>query len=95
MVYQGICLTNYFIVIHQVSQNFLFISQTCDKAQSYIGKTKIHLVVWIQEHLSGKSGRSAIHVDISSCKDCHSCLSASLISQANTDLEAKERKLYM
>ena len=41
-----------------------------DKTQSYIGKTKRHLVTRVQEHLSGKS---AIGKHTSSCKDCHSC----------------------
>ena len=50
---------------------------SCDKTQSYIGKIKRHLAV--REHLSGISGKSAIHEHISSCKDCHSC---SIISQA-------------
>ena len=42
---------------------------SCDKTQFYIGKTKRHLTVRVQEHLSGKS---AIHEHISSSKDCHS-----------------------
>ena len=44
-----------------------------DKTQSYIGKTKRHLAVRVQEHLSGKSGKSVIHEHISLCMDCHSC----------------------
>ena len=32
----------------------------CDKNQSYIGKTKKHLSVSVQEHLFLKSGKSAI-----------------------------------
>ena len=45
----------------------------------------------VQEHLSGKSGKSAIHDHISSCKDCHSCSISNFytLSQANTDFEAK------
>ena len=56
--------------------------------QSYIGKTKRHLAVRVQEHLSGKS---AIHDHISSCKDCHSysISNCCTISQDNTDFEAK------
>ena len=34
---------------------------SCDKTQSCIGKTKRHLAVRFQEHLSGKSGKSAVH----------------------------------
>ena len=45
----------------------------CDKTLSYIGKTKRDLTMRVQEHLSGKSGTSAIHEHISSCKGCHSC----------------------
>ena len=33
---------------------------SCEKTQSYIGKTKRHLAVRVQEHLSVKSGKSAI-----------------------------------
>ena len=55
---------------------------------SNIGKSKRHLSVRVQEHLSGKS---AIHEHISSCKDCHSCYISNIyiISQANTDFEAE------
>ena len=61
---------------------------SCDMTQSYIGKTKRHLAVRVQQHLSGKS---AIHDHISSCKGCHSCSISNYytISQANTDFEAK------
>ena len=34
---------------------------SCDKTQPYIGKTERHLVARVQEHLSGKSGKPAIH----------------------------------
>ena len=71
---------------------------SCDKTQSYIGKTKRHLAVKVQEHLSGKSGISAIHVHIGSCKGCHS-YSISIfytISQANTVFEAEIKEaLYI
>ena len=43
---------------------------SCDKTQSYIGRTKRHLAVRFHEHLSEKSGKCAIHEHISSCKDC-------------------------
>ena len=67
----------------------------CDKTQSYIGKTKRHLAVKVQKHLSGKS---AIHEHISSCKDCHSYSISDFytIYQANTDFEAKIKEaLYI
>ena len=64
---------------------------SCDKIQSYIGKTKRHFAERVQEHLSGKSGKSTIHEHISSCKNCHSCsiINFYTLTQANTDLEAK------
>ena len=37
----------------------------CDKAQSYIGKTRRHLGLRVQERLSGKSGISAIYEHVS------------------------------
>ena len=46
---------------------------SCDKTQYYIGKIKRHMVVKVQERFSGKSGKSAIHEHINSCKGCHSC----------------------
>ena len=54
---------------------------SCDKIQIYMR---------VQEHLSGKSRKSAIHEHISSCKDCHSCSINSfyILSQANTDFDA-------
>ena len=57
--------------------------------QSYIGKAKRHLAVKVEEHLSGKSRKSAIHEHISSCKDCNSCSISNFytISQANTDFD--------
>ena len=60
---------------------------SCDKIQSYIGMTRRHLALWVQEHLSGKS---AIHEHISSCKDCHSYSINNVytISQADTDFGA-------
>ena len=67
----------------------------CDKTQFYIGKTKRHLAMRVQEHLSGKS---AIPEYISSSKDCHSCSISNfcIISQANTDFEAKiKESLYI
>ena len=42
---------------------------SCDETQSYIGKKKKHLAVRVEEHISGKSGISAIHEHISSCKE--------------------------
>ena len=62
---------------------------SCDMTQSYIGRAKRHLAVRVQVHLSGKSGRSAIHAHISSCKGCHSCSISNIytLAQANTDLE--------
>ena len=52
---------------------------------------KRHLAVRVQEHLSGKSGKSAIHEHISSCKGCHSCSISNFytLAQANTDFETK------
>ena len=67
----------------------------CDKTQSYIGKTRRHLVVRVQEHLSGKS---AIREHISSCKDRHSCSIGNFCikSQVNTDFEAEIKEgLYI
>ena len=59
-------------------------------------KTKRHLAMRVQEHLSGKSGKPAIHEHTSSCKDCHPCSISNfyIISQANTDFEAKKEDLY-
>ena len=61
---------------------------SCDKTQSYIDKTKRHLALWVQEHLSGKS---AIHEHVSSCKDCHSYSINNFytLSQANIDFVKK------
>ena len=45
----------------------------------------------VREHLSGKSGISAINEHISSCKDCHSYSISNFntLAQANTDFEVK------
>ena len=69
-----------------------------DKSQSYIGKTKRHLVVRVQGHLSGQSGKSSVHEHITSCKDCHSCSIRNIhtLAHANTDFEAKiKERLYV
>ena len=71
---------------------------TSDKTQSYVGKTKRPLSVRLQEHLPGKSEKSAIRDHISSCKDSHSCSISNCyaISQANPDFEAKIKEaLYI
>ena len=71
---------------------------SCDKIQSYIGRTKTHLAMRVQEHLSGKSGKSSIHEHISSCKDRHSSSISNFytLAKANTDFEAKIKEaLYM
>ena len=68
---------------------------SCDKTQSYIGEIKRHVVVRVQEHLSGKS---AIREHISSCKGCHSYSISNIqnVSQANTDFEAEIKEaLYI
>ena len=59
---------------------------SCDKTQSYIGRTKRHLAVRVQEHLSVKLGKSTIHENISSYADCHSCSNSNYYAyaQANT-----------
>ena len=64
---------------------------SCDKTQSYIGKTEGHLAMRVQEHLSGRAGKSSIHEHISSCKVCHSCSISNFhtLALANTDFEAK------
>ena len=57
-----------------------------------------HLAVRAQEHFSRKSGRSAIHEHISSCKDCHSYSISNFyaLAQANTDISAKVKEaLYV
>ena len=41
---------------------------SCDKNQTYIGKTKRHLATWVREHFSGYS---AIFEHISSCITCN------------------------
>ena len=67
----------------------------CDKIQSYIGRTKRHLAVKVQEHLPGKS---VIHEHISSCKDCQSFSISNfyIISQVNSDFEAEIKEaLYI
>ena len=64
----------------------------------YIGKTKRHLVIRVQKHLSWKLGKTAIHEHISSCKDCHSCSISNFhtLAQANTEFEAKIKEaLYI
>ena len=67
----------------------LLIQEILNKTQSYVGKTERHLAVRVQEHLSGKSGKCAIHEHISSCKDCHSCSISNFYTSAhaNTDFE--------
>ena len=70
------------------------LKRSCDKTQSYIGKTKRHLAVRVQENHSGTSGKSAIHGHISSCKDCHSCSISNFytLAQAKMDFEAKTKE---
>ena len=79
--------------------NFVcYLKGSCDNTQSYIGMTKRHLAIKFQEHLSEKSGKSAIHDHISSCKDCHSCSIGKfyIMSQGNTDFDAKIKEaLYI
>ena len=62
----------------------------CDKTQSYIAKTKRHLAMRVQEHLSGTSGTSAIHQNISSCKDCHSCSISNFFTLAQADVDFED-----
>ena len=64
---------------------------SCDKTQSYIVKTKRHLAMRVQEHLSGKLRKPAVHEHISSCMDCNSCFinNFKALTQANTDFEAE------
>ena len=71
---------------------------SCDQTQSYISRTKRHLAMRIQEHLSVKSEKSAIQEHIRSCKDCHTCSISNFyaLAQANTDYEAKIKEaLYV
>ena len=55
---------------------------------------KKKMAVRVEEHLSGKSGKFAIHEHVSSCKDCHSCYINNIytLAQANTDFEAKVKR---
>ena len=52
---------------------------SCDRTNFYIGRTKIHLAVRVQEHLSGKSGNSAIHEHVSHARTVTLALSATFI----------------
>ena len=72
-----------------------YLKGSCDKIQSCIGKTKRHLAMRVEEHLSVKS---AIHEYFCSCRDCHSCSIRNFytLAQANTDFEVKMKEaLYM
>ena len=44
--------------------------ESCDEIQCYIGKTKRHLALWVDEHLSEKS---AVHEYYGLFKDSLSC----------------------
>ena len=71
---------------------------SCDKIHCYIGESKRHLAVRIQEHHSVKSGKPTIHENVSSCKGCHSCSISNFyyLAQANTDFEGKIKEdLYI
>ena len=56
--------------------------------------TKRQLAMRVQEHLSGNSGKSAIHEHFCSCRDCHSCSIRNFytLAQANTDFEVKMKE---
>ena len=45
----------------------------------------------VQEHLSGTSGESAIHQNISSCKDCHSCSISNFFTLAQADVDFEDK----
>ena len=54
--------------------------------------------IQVQYHISDKSGKSAIHDRINSCKECHSCSISNfcIISHANTHFETKVKEaLYI
>ena len=61
---------------------------SCDKNQTYIGKTKRHLATMVMEHLSGNS---AIFQHISSCDACnHSTIeNFHILSHGNNDFDNK------
>ena len=64
---------------------------SCDRTPSYIYKTKRHLAVRVQEHISVKSEKSASHEHISSSKTSHTCpiINVYTLAQTNTDFETK------
>ena len=68
---------------------------SCDKNQTYIGKTKRHLATSVREHFSGYS---AIFEHISSCNACnHSTIeNFHISSHGNNDFDNKVREaLYI
>ena len=68
---------------------------SCDKNQTYIGKTKRHLAIRVREHLSGNS---AIREHISSCNACnHSAIeNFNILSHGSNDFDNKVKEaLYI
>lgn len=68
---------------------------SCDKNQTYIGKTKRHLATRVKEHLSDKS---AIYEHITHCIDCRTAniTNFSVIDSGYTDFEIKIKEaLYI
>ena len=50
--------------------NIHCVKGSVDEAEFYVGGTKRHLALRIQDNLSAKSG---VHMQIRSHKDCHTC----------------------
>ena len=69
---------------------------SCDKSQSYIGKTKRHLAVRTREHFEG---RSAISSHLENCFSCRSSSSISnfrILASGLSDLDIKIKEaLYI
>ena len=68
-----------------------------DVSTSYIGKTKRHLAIRVDEHLVSKKGQTAVHKHRQSCETCkHADIqNFSVIASGNSDLEIKVKEALL
>ena len=95
-IFKTFKLQNYFSLKEEASQalqaNVVYLFEgSCDKNQTYIGKTKRHLATWVREHFSGNSD---IFEHISSCNACnHSTIeNFHILSHGSNDFDNKVKE---
>ena len=79
----------------ELRANVVYIFEgSCDRNQSYIGKTMRHLAVRSKEHFSG---RSAVHDHISKCVACKHCdiNNFRILTSGKSDFDSKIKEALL